>query len=652
MRERSRSTWLLAAAVIVLGVVGLFLVDVGSTSPDPVDFDDTVSMGLAFDDEIGLEDDVELPRVQVFYSQYQYVTGYYGVERFVEEQREPTHEQRFGYPLAVYVTDYSESDLELTDDGHPKPAGETGWVDASRAAYVVGSDARAPSGETVVPFSDRAEAETFADDHGGSVLTWEEVLETEFDVDDAGTVRDRVDDQQRDADAIVEASRELLERPETVVVGEDGETIQSAIDAAGANETVVVPEGTYEETVTIDRPITLRADGNVTIDGGGNGSVVTVESERAAVVGVELSGVGEETGDELVVDHHPDDDVDEEQWETELEGAYGQGDAGVLTSDADGVLIEDVTIETPANGVLLRDSPDAVVRNVTVHGAENWRDGYMGVVAMHSPSVIEGSTFLDGRDAVYTHRADGIAIRGNYMEGGRMGVHFMHTSDALVANNHVRDQDNVGIYVMTGPERNAIVENEVVANPTGIRPEGSDTYVAQNVIVGNQLGFRTDATNSIYEENVVAGNIEGIQARSILPTNRVTGNDFVDNGNHASGGPFAPLRVWTQDGAGNYWGGAIGETDGVVLDRSFSPTHPVDERLPDVDGTPTLAQAPAIGAVTTFEGTVPGMRAGDIVDTAPLCEPTNVDWFEDVEWDLEDHYCEPNAPGERASLAG
>lgn len=646
MRERSRTTWLLAAAVVVLGVVGLFIVDVGSTSPDPVDFDRTVSMGLAFDDEIGLEDGVELPRVQVFYSQYQYVTGYYGVERFVEGQREPTHVQRFGYPLAIYVTDYGGADLELTEDGHPNPGGATGWVDAGEAAYVVGSEARVPAGETVVPFGDRADAEAFTEEYGGVVLSWDEVLETEFDVDDASTVRERVEDQHRSADELVAGSRELLDRPETAVVGEDADTIQEAIDAAGANETVVVPGGTYEESVVIDRPLTLRGDGDVTIDGGGTGSVVTLEAERAAVVGIELVGVGEETGDELAVDHHPDDDVDEEQWEAELEGAYGQGDAGVLASDAEGVLIEDVTIETPANGVLLRYSPDAVVRNVTVYGTENWRDGYMGVVAIHSPGVIEGSTFVDGRDAVYTHRADGIAIRGNYMEGGRMGVHFMHTSDALVAENHVRDQDNVGIYVMTGPERNAIVENEVVANPSGIRAEGSDTYVARNVIVGNQLGLRAEATNSIYEDNVVAGNIEGMQARSMLPTNRIVGNDFVDNVDHASGGPFAPLRVFTHDGRGNFWDGAIGATDGVVLERSYSPTHPVDQRLPDVDGTPTLARAPVIDAVATFEGTVPGMRDGEIVDTAPLCEPTNADWFEAVDWELEERHCDLDGSGD------
>ncbi|WP_255191533.1 NosD domain-containing protein [Natronobeatus ordinarius] len=643
MRERSRTTWYLVAAVVVLGAVGLFLVDVGSTSPDPVDFDDTISMGLAFDDEVALEDDVELPRVQVFYSQYQYVTGYYGVERFVEVQREPTHEQRFGYPLAIYVTDYAESDLELTDDGYPNPAAEPGWVDAADAVYVVGSDARTPSSETVVPFGDRAAAEAFVDDHGGSVLTWEAVLETEFDLDDAGTVRERVDDHHANADALVDDSRALLERPETVVVGEDADTIQGAIDAAGANETVVVPDGTYEETVTIDRPITLRGEGDVTIDGGGNGSVVALESPRAAVVGLELTGVGEETGDELAVDHQPDEDADLEAWEDDLEGAYSEGDAGVVTTGAAGALIEDVTIETPANGVLLRHSPDAVVRNVTVYGAENWRDGYMGVVAMHSPGVIEDSTFIDGRDGVYTHRADGIVIRGNHMEGGRMGVHFMYTSDALIANNHASDQDNVGIYVMTGPERIGIVENEVVGNPRGIRPEGSDSYVARNVIVGNQVGLRAEASNTIYEENVIAGNVQGMQARSMLPTNLVVGNDFVDNVDHASSGPFTPLRVWTQDERGNYWDGSIGETDGVVLERSFSPTHPVDQRLPDVDGTPTLARAPVIDAVSSFEATVPGMRAGDIVDTAPLCEPTNADWFDAVEWELEERHCDPES---------
>ena len=634
VREIPRSVWLvLAVALVAVGAAGLFVVDVGATDPEPVRFDDTVSMGLSHQVEFGLEDEVELPRVQVFYSQYQYVVGYYGVETFVEDHRQEGHEQRFGYPLAVYVTDYSGVDLELSDEGYPMTDDFVGWVHAEDAWYVAGSDARSPAGESAVPFADRDDAEAFADDHGGSVLSWEEVLEAEFDLDGADVIRERVDDQHAGADALVEESRPFLDRPVSTVVGADADPGPDAIDAAEPETTVVVPEGTYEEVLEIDEPITLAGEGEVTIRGDENGSVVHVTADEAAVTGLEVTGVGDTGRD-------PDAEVDEDEWDAALEVGYGHGDAGVEVVEAERVLIEEVTVETAANGILLRDAHDAVVRNVTVSGDEEWGAGYMGVMNMRASGVIEESTLTDGRDNVYMHRANGLVVRDNDLLGGRYAVHFMYTSDSLIANNTIRDQHDAGIYVMTDPERNAIVDNDVRGVPSGIITDGSDSYVAGNVVADSIEGMRIGTGNSIYEHNVFVDNELGVRSRSILPSDRVAGNDFVGNDVHASAAA-GPLRIWTHDDAGNHWEGAIGTPTDGVLDRPYSATDPVDERLHRVDGTPTLAQAPALDATKGLQGTVPGMRAQSIVDTAPRCEPTNADALEAAGYDdrLDDHAC-------------
>ncbi len=687
-----RALTVVAVAVLVLGVAGLFVVDAGSAPEEPADFDRTVSMGLTYDQEFGLDDDVVLPRTQVYYSQYRYVVGYYGVETFLEDRRGEGHEQRFGYPLAIYVTDFSGAEPTLTEAGHTRVDAEPGWTDATEAAYVVGSDARTPAGETVVPFSERSDADAFAAEYGGTVLGWEALLAERFEVDDADVVRDRVGDQHAAADAFVADSQAALDRPVSVVVGDaeaadpvdadegdyadsdaDGDgraegddhaggddppvervdTIAEAVATAPANTTVVVAGGHHDERIEIDRPITLAGDDGATVDGGGNGSPIAVSAPGAAVTELRIVGVGNESGDvdPLDLDHHVDpDEVDEEEWEADLLAAYARGDAGIEADGADGLLVENVTVETPANGVIARGSPGLVVRNLTVYGADSWRDGYMGVVVANGDGVIEGSTFYDGRDAVYTHRADGLVVRENTMRGNRMGVHFMHTSDALIADNYVRDQGSTGIYIMTGPTRNAVVGNDVFENPIGIRPEGTDSYVADNVVAGNELGLRAEASNSIYEGNVVVGNLEGFQARTMLPSNRIVGNDFVDNRRHVTSGPFTPLRIWSHDGVGNHWDGAIGDStgaiddrDGAVLDRPYSPTHAVDGRLHELDGTPALARAPALDAVAGLQGTVPGMRAGEVVDPAPLCDPNRPTEIERIGWEVEER-CDLRPP--------
>ncbi|SIR73233.1 NosD domain-containing protein [Natronorubrum thiooxidans] len=636
MAETTRYLLLsLALGVVLVGGVGLFVVDTGSTSPDPVLFEDTVKMGVTLENDPDA-DEIEIPKAQVFYSQYEYVVGYQGLERFVDDRQQPGHQERFGYPITVYVSDFSETTVELTEDGYPTADGRLGWTDAESAAFVVGSDAATPAGETVMPFSDRDDAEAFTAAHGGEVLSWEQLLESDFEIDDAGTIRDRVDDRHARADDQVAASRALVDRPEDVVVGEDAATIQDAIDAAPANTTVVVPEGTYEEHVEIGKPITLAGEGNATIRGDGTGTVVAVSADRAAVTDLEITGVGNATSP-------TDQETTADGSEGVLEMAYGRGDAGIEVDSANETLIENVVIETPANGVLLRDSPAAVVRNASVYGSDYWSDGYMGVMTMRSPDgVIEDSRFVDGRDGIYTHRSHGLVYRNNTLDRNRIGVHLMYTSNVLIADNRIRNAGSTGIDVMTNPEHNAIVGNEIQHTSRGLLMAGSRSYVADNLITDTDVGVAAGAGNSIYEDNVIAGNVDGMQANHLLPTNQVVGNDFVGNYRHATA-RVGVLRIWTENGAGNYWHGAVGQPDGAVLHRSYSPTDPVDERLHRVGGTPTLAQAPASNALAALEGSVSGMRTQSIIDTAPLCAPSNPDLLERTEWEAPERECGESA---------
>ncbi len=627
MSDISRSGIFLAAIILlVLGSAGLFAVDAGSTSPDPVMFEETVTVGLTIEAELALENDVELPRMQVFYSQYQYVVGYYGVETFVETQRDPTHEQRFGHPLTVYVSDYAGTGVDLTEEGYPTTDRPAGWTDAESAWFVVESGAQTPAGETVVSFSDRDDAEDFAEAHGGTVENWESVLERSFERDDASVARDRVDDRDEVADDRVEATAPLADRPTSITVGEDVETVQAAIEQAPANTTVHVPAGTYEEELEIDRPITLAGDGNVTLRGDGNGSVMTVTADRVAVQGVHIEGVGNTTSS----NGHSPVETDEDAWDTWFTEYYASTDVGIGAYDVSELLIRDVTIDTQAGGIIAYESHNATVQNVTVTGPGP-TDGVAGVLLFQSPGVVEDSTVDNVRDGIYLFRSPTAVVRSNVATSNLLGIHLMHTDDVLIADNDVHDQHNTGLYVMTGPERNAIVGNEIRDTGVGLDAGGTDTYVAENLIEGTTTGIRLDTTTSIYEDNVIAGNDVGADVTGVLPTNHVVDNDFVGNDVHATT-TAGPLRIWTDDGTGNYWQGGAGITDGDRASRSYAPTDAVDQRLHVTDGTPTLAYAPALQLRDGIEGAVPGMRTGSIVDQAPACEANNPTLLERTDW--------------------
>jgi len=612
-----RSAVLVTVAVVFAVAVGLFAVDLGASAPEPVEFSETRSIGFASEVQRAIGNEAAVPRVQVFYSQYQYVVGYYGLQRAVAALTDPTRQQQFGYPIATYVTDYAGTGIELDENGTIQTDRSTAWVPAGEAYYVVDSDARAPSGAIVVPFSDRAAATTFADRHGGQVLDWASLRDRPVSIDDASLVRDRVETQQSNADARLQRAQRLLDRP--LADTEDDEngtaTIQSRIDAAPNGSTVVLPAGTYEESIEIDRPMTLVGP-QTTIDGGGEGDVIAVSADEVAIVGITVRGAGDTTRDPNA--------TAEGDWDTNIELGYGHGDAAIAIVEANGTLVQDVTVaHTDSNGILVRDAPDTVVQNVSVAGAAVWRDSFMGVMLMRSPrTVIENATFLAGRDGVYLHRSPETVIRSSTFTDGRYGVHLMHTSDALIHGNEFVNHEYGGITIMTDPARNAIVNNVVANTSTAIGTSGSDSYIAHNIAVDSRLGISTSAIGSLYEHNVLMGNEYGMRTGSVIATSDIARNDFVDNDRHAGAGA-GPLRIWAADGVGNYWTGMYGPSTGGTYERAYSPTDPVQGELHRSTAHRTLHQSPVYVGLRTLKGAAPGLRSGSIIDPYPSVEPLN-----------------------------
>lgn len=620
MSDGATRRWQIAAGacslLLVATAVGAFAVDLGSARPDPVPFADTVKLGITEElEQAAQHRGASIPRVEVFYSQYRYVIGYGGVAGAVSALDAPGREQQFGYPLAVYASDYAGREPRCTNgtlvtDTNPD------WVSVTEARFVVGSRARLGGESLVVPFSVAEDAAAFADACGGRVVDWQELRRDPPAVPSAASVQSKRDDRQARADRRVADAESLLDREASVVVGRDVPTIQAAVAAAPPNTTVVVPAGTYAEHVTIDKPLTLRGE-NATLDGSGNGTVIQVRADDVAVTGLTIRGVGNATR----VENASGGDG----WDAPIQQGYGGGDAGIDARNASGLYVHDVTIHTPANGVLLRQAPGAVVDDLRVYGSEEWLDGFMGVIAMNEAVVVQNSFVEGGRDGVYLHRAHGAVIRNNTFLDQRFGVHLMYTSETLIADNVARGQQGSGIVVMTRPTANAIVGNDVRHANGGIFVGGSRSYVARNVVVDTDRGMVTYATQTTYEHNVFYENGVGFAASNIVPSNRVVANDFVGNDRHATAGP-GPLRIYTVDGRGNYWEGAYDlsvRAGSQTLDRVYSPTDELDRRLHRTDAAVTLSAAPAVQGLRAFRGTTPGFRKASIIDLAPLTRPAN-----------------------------
>ena len=618
-----RVTYVLLAVFAVVAVAATgFAVDTGvDRRATAVPFDETLTLGLAGVDVREAEAaGYEVPRAEVFYSQFQYVVGYYGVEAAASHVGQPATTGQFGRPLAILVTDYANADPRLTPDGYVRLDNEIGrqWVRASAAWFVVDSPARTPGGPAVLPFSDRAAAGDFAGEYGGDVVGWQELRSrTGTDASDPAATREQlVANRTAWADQRVAATAALLDRPTSVVVGEDAPTLAAAIERAPPNTTVRVPAGTYTANLTVAKPVTIRGSGRAThVEGPGTGTVLGVRHPRVALADLRLSGVGP-NGSRSVAD------VESDEWDARVRVAYGSGDTAVRFDNATGSLVDGVTIDTRATGVLSRYSRGVVVRDSVVRGSGEPTDGFMGTLAMYEPVVVQNTTFRGGRDGVYTHRAPGIVIRDNRMVGMRYGVHEMYTSRALVANNTVRDAQT-GIIVMSRPRGNVLLGNDLRANEQAISISGSASFVTGNVVADNGIGVSVGATRSLVSENVVVRNGLGVRADTLMPSTEVVRNDIVANEQQVSAGR-GPVRVWTRD-RGNYWGSLPGrDRDGDgALDTAYYPTDDIDGQLLRANGALTLRESPAVATYRSVQNAVPGLRESGIVDRAPLARPVH-----------------------------
>jgi parallel beta-helix repeat protein len=588
------------AATLILVAVA-FAVNPGTT-PDPARFEDTVKMGMSDADLIEAEfKGYEVPKAQVFYSQYSFVVGYNGVEAFARYVGEGKYERVWGVPTTAYVTDFSGTNPSPANGSFVEASGPTDWTNAGTATYVVG-------GGPVLPFSSEEDAEKYADEHGGETVSLDELLSMEFEAPDVSERADAVvETRSEEADSKVQEARELLDREVSVVVGEDTETVQAAVDAAPPNTSVRIPEGLYNEHVVVDKPVTLVGENGTQLVGYGNGTVISVEADRVGVSSLNISGVGNKTSGEP---GHSGG------WDESIEEAYGSSDAAISFNGTDRGLVHGSVIDTNATGVIFFDTQGGVVSDTTVYGAEEWVNGFMGVLTIRSPAVVQSSSFYEGRDSVYSHASDGLVVRDNYMDEGRFGVHLMYTSDTMIRNNTVRDKDLSGIIVMTSPVGNYVVNNDARDGRNGISTAGSRSYFADNVVVNNTNGLRMGARASVYTRNVIAHNENGARATSIIPSNKVSRNDFIENDIQVTS-TQGSMRIWGDEGAGNYWSNAPPNAE------QFRPTDPVDSSVTSVDGMVTVRESSSYTLMRSLETVVPGMRSSGLVDEQPLEEPTS-----------------------------
>jgi nitrous oxidase accessory protein len=372
--------------------------------------------------------------------------------------------------------------------------------------------------------------------------------------------------------------------PTTPFGGEDdaaaaqaGTELMARLAAAKSGDTLVLAAGRYLGNFVIERGISLIGEGRPILDGGGRGTVLTIDvaAHGATVRGLRLVASGDgpldtPSGLRIFADDVTAQDIEiaDVYMGIQVMGATGAHVIGnSIASFADGA----VTNELHATG----GEVDATGIAHTEHDSKSDRLRGDGITLGNTAdAVVTGNTVTDVRDGIFLSFASDTELGGNRVTDSRYAVHGMYAERLLVNENYFDGNLAGAILMYGGPfevRSNTILHSSSPATGFGlVLKDGSGATIVDNVIVFNRVGIKLDnggATSStsapaVIRTNTIAMNQVGVQimqaSRGSFATTR-----FAENTVQVVTDGEVPNIEWSVAETGNFWSNYRGyDSDG------------------------------------------------------------------------------------------
>jgi nitrous oxidase accessory protein len=378
--------------------------------------------------------------------------------------------------------------------------------------------------------------------------------------------------------------------------GADLSPLQARVDRAVPGSVLIVPAGTYRGDLLIDRPITLRAEGDVTLLGSGQGSVVRVRAGQVTIEGFTIDG--------------------------RRGGDLGRDSSGIHVTGPDAT-VRRCRIRNSLFGIYLRESSGTVVEGTEILGIPGLDPGEKGsgIHLWNSHGFrLERNVIRDARDGFYVQSSTGGVIRGNRVTDIRYGLHYMFSDDNLFEDN-VFENGAAGAALMYSKRivfrRNQFIRNRGFAS-VGLLLKVCDEILAEdNLLADNARGlFVEGSERNTFRRNVIAGSDVAVVLYDSVSRQRFESNSFVSNRT-----PL--LLVGTRTDTvftGNYYSSNLEpDLDGDgASDRAFTLGSVFDHFRGNVIAADLLVDTPAAEALALAESTFPVLRRVSVADEHPL----------------------------------
>ena len=382
--------------------------------------------------------------------------------------------------------------------------------------------------------------------------------------------------------------------------------LQPWLDTALPGARIRLPAGIYQGPAVISKPLTLEGDGQVIVDAGGHGTVLTIQADGVTLRGLTLRASG---------------------------NSHDQLDSGLM-AEGKNLLIENNVIEDVLFGISLHKTGDSVVRGNRIRSrAVDPADRGDGLRLWYSShNRIENNDIAQIRDVTVTNSPHN-RFSGNTIRDSRRAFNFLFAHRSLVDRNHL-EQNSTGIIALNSDGltiRNNRILHAMDASGAGIAlKETSAALVIGNEIVHCAHGIMADSPMNplnriVFIDNYVAHNITGVYFYGAKGGHIAIGNTFRSN--------LWPVTI-IGDGdplddtwLGNYWDGYEGfDQDGDGFgDRPYELLAYADRIWLETPAARFFRNSPVLELLDFLERLAPFSAPALILrDSAPRMKPTRI----------------------------
>ncbi|UCE73179.1 MAG: right-handed parallel beta-helix repeat-containing protein, partial [Methanomassiliicoccales archaeon] len=285
-------------------------------------------------------------------------------------------------------------------------------------------------------------------------------------------------------------------------------SIQEAIDHANSHDTIKIPPGTYNEELTIIKPITLIGENNkTTIIKGNLNPTIEISSHNVTISNLNLPngpyGVYVTDSKDITITNNVISD--------HRIGIYAYNSSIIISNNT----ISNNPKGTGGAGIRLIDCKDSIIEYNSI------RDIVYSVYLMDSHTIIKNNLIspTDGYDdrldsiGIALYHGSNATVINNTIKGGDVGIGIEYYSFPLIEGNAISCSEYYGVLIKNFGS--PILNNNVIeyCKVYGIfSNHGTEVYITNNTMMNNDILLCNSTINNLW---LINGNATTINSTMV-----------------------------------------------------------------------------------------------------------------------------------------